>query len=480
MGQEIDSGYFSEQDFARFQDHLQQESELLRDWFEHGGFSTAPVCGGFELEAWLVDAQGMPAPINQAYLEALDDELVVPELASFNIELNSTPRRLEGDILAAMQAELDQTWQRCRVQAQAMQADLVMIGILPTVRDEDLTLAHMSRMTRYQALNEQVMRSRQGRPLVLDIHGEQHLHSTHHDVMLEAAATSFQLHLQVPQTQALQYYNLSQLISAPVVAATANSPFLFGKRLWEETRIPLFERAVEIGGLGGAAFGPLRRVSFGSGYAHRSLYEIFAENLEHFPVLLPSRFDAAPEHMHHVRLHNGTIWRWNRPLIGFDAEGTPHLRIEHRVIPAGPTTLDAIANAALLFGLLTELVQSGADAVQFAEFAYARDNFYAAARYGLQAQLNWQGRHVGARALLLEELLPMARRGLQRQALAAADIDDHLGIIEARVASGRTGAHWQRSFVTQHGENMRAMTLEYLRLQHAGMPVHEWPFHESH
>ncbi|MGD8999019.1 MAG: glutamate--cysteine ligase [Granulosicoccaceae bacterium] len=479
MGQEIETGSFTEEDFARFATKLEQESRLLQDWFESGTFSAAPLCGGFELEAWLVDQQGMPAPINTEYLAQLDDELVVPELSSFNIELNSTPRLLEGRMLARMHEELDATWQRCRDQAMAMDVDLAMIGILPTVRDEDLTLEHMSRMTRYEALNEQVMRLREGRPLLLDIRGEQHLKSTHHDVMLEAAATSFQVHLQVPAAQAYTYYNMAQVISAPMTAACANSPFLFGRRLWEETRIPLFERAVEIGGLGGAAFGPLRRVSFGSGYARGSLFEIFAENQAHFPVLLPNCFDTPPEQMNHVRLHNGTIWRWNRPLIGFDADGTPHLRIEHRVIPAGPTVIDAIANTAMVYGLITELVQSGKHAEQLVEFSYARDNFYAAARHGLQAQFYWQGKHIAARNLILDTLVPLARRGLERQALAREDIDNYLGIIEARVATQFTGAHWQRAFATRHDNDMQALTAEYLRLQHAGSPVHEWPGHES-
>lgn len=479
MGEEIRIGHFTEQDFSLFADKLETETQLLKKWFAEKHFSDEHECGGCELEAWLVDEHAMPTPNNVAYLDALDNPLVVPELSKFNIELNTTPQTLQGNALRLMEQELQHTWDTCRQQAQAMQNDLVMIGILPTVRDTDLTLANMSHMVRYKALNQQVMRMREGRPLVLDIRGEEHLKSTHYDVMLESAATSFQIHVQVPLSKSTRYYNAAQIVSAPMVAACVNSPFLFGKQLWEETRIPLFERAVEVGGLGGAAFGPLHRVSFGSGYAHDSLFECFLENQQHFPVLLPRVTDNPAAQMDHLRLHNGTIWRWNRPLIGFNNDGTPHLRIEHRVVPAGPTVVDAVANMALLYGLLKMLVDADTAPEKEIDFAMARDNFYAAARRGLQAQFNWKGKNISARQLLLEELIPMAREGLQRFELDSNDIEDYLGIIEERVSTGYTGAHWQRACAQRLSNDMQSMTVEYLQQQHRGTPVHDWPYHDE-
>ncbi len=479
MGEEISSGHFSEEDFELYTQKLEAETRLLEKWFAEKQFSESDEVGGFELEAWLVDKQAMPAANNVAYLQALDNPLVVPELSKFNIELNTTPRLLHANALRLMQEELQQTWNCCYSQAQAMDNDLVMIGILPTVKDTDLTLSNMSRMIRYKALNKQVMRLREGRPLVLDIHGDEHLKSTHHDVMLESAATSFQIHVQVPLSKAVRYYNASQLVSGAMVAATANSPLLFGRSLWEETRIPLFERAVELGGLGAASFGPLHRVSFGSGYARDSLFECFRENQQHFPVLLPRVLDEPPERMNHLRLQNGTIWRWNRPLIGFNDDGTPHLRIEHRVVPAGPSVVDAIANTALLFGVLKTLVEADEAIESYADFASSRDNFYAAARRGLQAQFSWQGRNLSAQQLLLDELIPMARAGLQQYELASDDIQDYLGVIEARVASGYTGAHWQRGFAKMADGDMQVVTKEYLQHQHRGSAVHDWPYHEE-
>jgi gamma-glutamyl:cysteine ligase YbdK (ATP-grasp superfamily) len=475
MGQEICASHFHKADFDRFARRLSEESLLLQRLFDEGALSSRHGCGGFELEAWLVDRAGNPAPINEAYLALLGEgALYSPELSRFNVELNSTPLQVEGDALSRMQQELQSNWDHCRSVAQQLDADLMMVGILPTVRDEMLTLEQMSNMARYRALNEQVLRLRQGRPMQLDIQGQHHLHSEHTDVMLEAATTSFQIHLQVDQHRAVRYYNAMQILSAPMVAVSANSPLLFGKRLWQETRIPLFEQAVAVGGFDGAAFGPIRRVSFGSGYARRSLMETFVENRDHFPLLLPVDLGEETAQFNHLRLHNGTIWRWNRPLIGFDLDGTPHLRIEHRVIPAGPTVLDAIANSAFFFGLVHSLAEQEEPPELQLDFAHARDNFYQAARFGLSAQVDWiDGRH-GRMRDLLQALLPRAREGLQQQGCSAADIELYLGVIAARLQSGQTGAAWQLQWLDRHGEEMTGLVAAYRERQDSGEPVHRW------
>ncbi len=335
MGQEISGSRFKKHDFEAFSRRLKAETQLLERWFADKRFSARHGTVGFELEAWLVDNAAQPAPENVRFLEQLPDALVSPELSLFNIELNSTPLMVGGDALEAMHRELEANWLRCREVAGSMGLRLAMIGILPTVRDEMLTLANMSHLTRYKALNEQVLRLRHGRALVLEIQGREHLRTEHHDVMLEAATTSFQIHFQVAQNKAARYFNAATILSAPMVAMSANSPLLFGRRLWRESRIPLFEQAVEVGGINGAAFGPIKRVTFGSGYVRESLFELFLENLEHYPVLLPVELGEDPGALEHLRLQNGTVWRWNRPLAGFDADGTPHLRIEHRVVLPG-------------------------------------------------------------------------------------------------------------------------------------------------
>jgi hypothetical protein len=475
MGDEIAHSHFSKADFRQFEQHLAAETRLLGQWFRDRAFSSqVPVCG-LELEAWLIDAQALPAPCNQVFLEKVADPLVVPELAQFNVELNVDPQPLHAGALSRLQADLQHTWDRCQAVATKLDARVMMIGILPSVTQSHLSLTNMSRLKRYRALNEQVLRLREGKPLMLEIHGREHLNTLHNDVMLESAATSLQLHLKVAVDDAVRYYNAAQIVAAPMVASVANSPFLFGRDLWDETRIPLFEQAVEVGGFAGASRGPLRRVSFGTGYAKESLLECFIENQQHFPVLLPIPFDAPESDMRHLRLHNGTIWRWNRPLIGYDDDGTPHLRIEHRVLPAGPTVIDSIASAAFFYGLVHALAVRDAAPERQLPFATARDNFYAAARDGLDAQITWlDGRKLPVAALLLDQLIPLARYGLGLLDIDAQDRDLYLGIVKNRIVNACTGCNWQRAWVAHHGNDMQVLTEAYYERQQRGEPVHDW------
>lgn len=480
MGQEINSTRFTDRDFREFRVRLEQETRLARDLEAARRFDDRHPVAGFEIEAWLIDAEHRPAPVNKAFLEAFDNPLATPELARFNVELNTGAHGLTGTALGDLHREATETWARARTAARQAGAELLLTGILPTLRPEDLCLANMSDMKRYRALNEQVFRSRQGRPLKLDIVGREHLQHVHDDVMLEAATTSFQIHLQAPIAVAHKVYNASILASAPVVALSANSPYLFGRDLWDETRIPVFEQAVEAGGYEGAARGPLRRVSFGSGFARESILECFEENLEHFPPLLPIRFDDPPERFSHLRLHNGTIWRWNRPLIGFDARGIPHVRIEHRVVPAGPTLADSMATAAFYYGLVEELVNAPGGPEGLMGFPRARDNFYEAARLGLDAHVEWPaGERRPVRELIQDQLLDSARAGLARLGLDEADAARYLGIVEARVQRRRTGAAWARSFMAAHGHDERALVEAYLGHQLTDTPVHEWPVEDT-
>lgn len=476
MGQEIHDSRFCKHDFAQFSQRLGEETDLLGQWFKDGHFSRKHAIAGFELESWLVNEQIQPVADNEAFLAALSDPMVTPELSCFNVELNTPPLALQGKALSKIHTHLQQTWEQSEQVARSLGEHLLMTGIPANLREEQLCLANMSGMQRYRALNEQVLRLRQGKPLILDIQGEEHLHLSHQDVMLESAATSFQLHLQVAEPHAVRFYNASLIAAAPVVAVSANSPFAFGKDLWAETRIPLFEQAVDVGGYDGAASGPIKRVGFGNGYARHSLFELFEENLQHYPLLLAESSESAPAQMDHVRLHNGTIWRWNRPLIGFDEDGTPHLRIEHRVIPAGPTHADAIANAAFYYGLVQSLATAEEPPEARLEFALARDNFASAARYGLHAHLHWmvEGYHQPITELILQQLLPQAEQGLRELRLDNTDIDYYLGIIRQRVERGQNGSQWQRDFVHVHGRDWNGLMQAYYQRQREQQPVHLW------
>ncbi len=475
MGEEIRKSTFSDEDYQEAISHLRSETQLLNTWFEQGGFDEDQAMSGIEQEAWIIDSDAYPAPENQYLLDTLASDLLSPELAQFNVELNVTPQLLAGDGMQRMHDELLGLWRNCETVLQAKKLRMAMIGILPTVRDKELVMANMSLMNRYFALNEQVMKARMGKPLNLNIVGLEHLQSEHWDVMLESAATSFQIHRQIPFKQSARYYNAAIALSAPMVAIGANSPLLFGKILWQETRIPLFEQAVEVGGYGSASAGPIRRVSFGTGYVKQSLMECFQENLAHFPILLPVRFDAPQTELRHLRMHNGTIWRWNRPLIGFNSQGKPHLRVEHRVVSAGPTIVDEMANAVFFYGLQEYFATCDAPLENDIEFADAKVNFYLAAQHGLDAKIAW-GTHgnVNIAQLIVGNLLEKSRLGLQRLQMDKPLIDEYLGVIQLRAESKQNGAAWQQAYVEKYGKDMQGLTEKYWENQSSEKPVHEW------
>ena len=468
MGDEIRERHFNAEDFSRFRRRLDSETTLVEQLFQSDGFSHRGDIIGFELEAWIVDAEGHPLAENQRLLDVIGNPLVVPELASYNVELNGSPTALRGNVFSRIHDELRATWASCRAGADALGCRLATIGILPTIRRDLLNSDYMSAMVRYQALNDRVLALRDGEPLHIRIDAGDGLDMTHEDVMLEAAATSFQIHLQCKPERAVRDFNASLAASAPMVALAANSPFLFGRSLWEETRIPLFEQAVSVGPRAPA------RVTFGTGYADRSLFEVFAENQRDHPILLPFVQPDEPPHKYaHVRFQNGTVWRWNRPLLGFDHDGQPHLRIEHRVVPAGPTLHDCVANTAACIGMVRGLVDRHENPP--VGFATAKSNFYAAAKLGLDARLRWtDGEEHTARDLLQQELLPLAARALADLDIPEAEIERYIGTTQARVDADQTGARWQRRWIAKHGPDWAALTRAYVDAQEQGDPVHTW------
>lgn len=474
MGRDIAECRFSLADFRAFSENLRRETETLREWIAGERLEAGAPRLGAEVEAWLVDDRGAPAPVNTTIIDRLGDPRVVPELARFNLEFNTAPRAASGRPFTGFRQELEGLLSRVAVLARTLGARPVMTGILPTLDDSHLSLASMSPLARYRALNEQVLQLRNRRALTLEIDGPEPLRVRHDDVMLEAAATSLQVHLQTPPGCAVRTYNAALAVSAATVAAAANAPALFRHLLWAETRIPLFEQAVEVGPMGEGHAGALSRVTFGSGYARGSLHTLFTENLDRYPVLLPVCPDAPASELPHLCLHNGTIWRWNRPLVGVDQRGRPHLRIEHRVMSAGPTTLDMAANAAFFVGAVQGLLARPEPIEAQLPFASAEGNFYAAARYGLEARVRWPGGARRVDELIVDELLTLARVGLDRLGVEADEADRHLGIVRERVESGMNGSRWQCAWLARHGRDWAGLLEAYLVRQHAGEPVHRW------
>lgn len=449
---------------------------------------------GAEQELFLIDRQYRPAPLAMEALERIDDPHFTTEVARFNLEFNTDPLDFGGDCLARMERQLTELLGKARAAAQGLDADVVMMGILSTLDISDLTLENMTPKPRYFALNE-AMRRLRGKDWEFYIKGTDELLIRHDSVMVEACNTSFQAHYQVGPEEFAELHNLTQAVAAPVLAAACNSPMLFGRRLWRETRIALFQQSIDHRAAGLHLREQAPRVSFGRRWVDESVLEIFAEDIARFRVLLSAEIDedplerlranVAPE-LKALRLHNGTIYRWTRPCYGI-LDGKPHLRIENRILPAGPTIVDEMANAAFWFGLLSGLSRVYPDVRQVMEFDTALDNFVAAARLGLRAQFGWPGhQQIPADELILEELLPVAREGLAQKGIRAEDVDRYLGVLEERVRAKKTGAQWQLdSFAALRdrggrGERQAAIVAATVENQMTERPVHQWPLAELH
>jgi CBS domain-containing protein len=443
---------------------------------------------GAEQELFLVDRDYRPAPVAMEVLKDVDDTRVTTEIARFNLEANLSPRKLAGPCFSEMENELREVLELARASANKLGADILLSGILPTLRHSDLSLQNLTPAPRYHQLNQSVTNLRGG-PFNIHIKGLDEIQLTHDNVMMESCNTSFQIHLQVDPNEFAELYNMAQVITAPVVAAAVNSPLLFGKRLWQETRLALFQHSTDARSLTQQARSHPTRVGFGDRWLESSVLELFRDQVARFPVIMTNNPDENSLEvlsrggiplLAALRLHNGTIWPWNRACYGI-ANGVAHLRIENRALPSGPTTLDEIANAAFFIGLMTSLPDEYGDITKLMTFDQAKENFFVAARHGLNAQLAWiEGKTWGAQELILNHLLPLARTGLKQNEVSSDDIDLYLGTVEERVRSRQTGAQWQLSAFAAFGDKpkdfrCRLLAEEILTRQQSNVPVHRWP-----
>lgn len=463
----------------RFTKALEKETELLEQWSKHNdqNGSQEQQTVGMELELWLVDDHGRPACTSEELLRRLKNPNVTHELGKFQVEYNSPVYNLMDKVFSRMYSDLLQFYEGLKVLAnEEFQAHPLTIGTLPTLEQEDMSLENMCDCHRYRALNEQFLRSRHGKKVEIHIEGNQNpaeetniLHLEHPNVMMEACCSSFQLHWQMPFSKSAKYYNAALIASPIVLAATANSPYLFGKNLWAETRIPMVEQSCAFGG----ELAP--RVWFASDFCRDNLVELFRENIGRVVVIPVPMDDKDTRAMEHLRVHNGTLWRWLRPVVDVDEKHNPHVRMEHRSLPSGPTLLDTVANAALYYGLVQHLVDLDVSAEERIRFRHVRNNFYSSAKNGLHAEIVWLDNEKGTiEELLTRELLDAARSGLKSLGIAQTDIDEFMGIIELRVWTGQTGAVWQERWVDKYGWNLKAMTTAYRRNQDTGRVVAEW------
>ncbi len=454
-----------------------------------GQFESGVTRIGAEQEMFLLDEHWAPKRGVLALLEKLDkDPHYTTELGQFQLEANCDPQFLAGDGLAKMHAQLDELVDKARKAGSELGTQIALMGILPTMRKSDLTLEGMVPSARYMQLNK-IVTAMRGGTFEFSIKGLDELIISHDSVMLEACNSSFQVHLQVSPAQFAKMYNLAQLLAAPVMSISANSPIVFGRRLWAETRIALFRQAVDTRNHNHHIRETEARVSFGTRWVKSSIVEIFKEDIARFRALVGTDLDEDPNAMldrgeipqlKALRLHNGTIYRWNRACFGI-TDGKPHLRIENRVMPAGPSTIDEVANAAFWCGTMVEMGARDEDITQRIDFDDAGANFYTAAREGIGASFTWlDGEDISARTLVLERLLPLAKAGLQRAKVNDSDIEKYLGVVEARCRTARTGARWQLSSWNSlrdrstPGERSTALVAATVIRQQTGRPVAEW------
>jgi hypothetical protein len=493
MGLTIDRECFDSADYRRFELRLEQCLVALERLLERPGFGIGPATIGSELELCLVDGQGRALPRNQEVRAETADPRVVLEIDRFNLELNLTPAPLAGRPFAALASELDQALGIVRRAAAWHGGRVVMVGVLPTLEPEDLQLAALSDAPRYRALNHGLRRLRQ-EPFRVRISGADPLEVAADDVGLEGANTSFQVHLRVDPDRFADHFNAAQLATGPVLAVAGNSPTFLGHRLWQETRVALFKQAVDDRDAAGRSSRRLSRVAFGTGWIRNGPLELLEESVRlHEPVLpvvgpeqpldLLEAGDGVPA-LEELRLHQGTVWRWNRAI--YDPAEGGHVRIEMRALPAGPTVVDMVANAAFLLGLTLALAPDAAALVRRFAFQQAHHNFYRAAQFGLGAELAWPPVKDGrawtlAAAELVRELLPTAHQGLVDAGVDPEEAGSLLAVIEARTVTGQTGAAWQRQALAAlepHLGRRRALATmleHYLDHQRTGDPVHTWP-----
>jgi len=489
MGEKVPDRTFTREDRQRYREKVHRCLDVFARMLAAEMFEFEAPMTGMEIELNLVDAHGDPSMRSDEVLALIDDPAFQTELGRFNLEINVRPRTLAGQAMADLEQDIRDQLNAAQAKARVTGSGMVMVGILPTLLPEHVTHEAITHNPRYALLDQQILAAR-GEDLHLAIHGVEDLETYADTIAPEAACTSVQLHLQVSPDSFASSWNAAQCLAGVQVALAANSPYFLGRELWRESRIAVFTQATDTRSVELKAQGVRPRVWFGERFV-TNVFDLFEENLRYFPGLLPVIGDEEPEAvldagqtpaLAELRLHNGTVYRWNRPVYDVVA-GRPHLRVENRVLPAGPTVVDVMANAALYYGALKVLADSERPVWTQMSFQAASDNFTSGATRGIDAPVFWPGYgEVPVTELVLRKLLPWAYEGLDRWGVDAAVRDRLLAVIEQRCTSGRNGAVWQTERVHRleaAGQSrlqaLRQMTREYAELMHANQPVHTWP-----
>ncbi len=472
-----------------FTKYLLRDVQALEKMLKDGWFNSSPIHIGAEQEMCLVDENYKPSPKSFEILRDLKDSTFTTELAKFNLEANIDPLVYEKDCFSRLEQNLDALLAKVRKVAAEHHSDIVLTGILPTIRKFDLDLDNLTPLDRYFALVKAINKLR-GKVYELRIAGIDELNIKHDSAMLEACNTSFQVHLQIAPDDFVRKYNAAQVLMAPVMALASNSPMLFGKRLWKETRVALFQQSVDTRITSEHLRDRSPRVTFGNQWLKNSIIELYKEDIVRFKVMLmtdieedvfKSLDEGKTPHLRALMIHNSTVYRWNRPCYGISPNGKPHLRIENRCLPSGPTVIDEVANSAFWVGLMSVFDEHHTDIPMKMDFDDAKSNFVATARLGMDTQINWfNDKKYPVSELIQKELLPMAREGLEKNNVDKKDIDRYLDVIKERNDSRKTGASWilksfaKLSKTTSKEELSIGITASILKNQKLGKPIHTW------
>jgi CBS domain-containing protein len=486
------AGVMQGAELQHFVGHLLRDVQALEYMLDNNWFETETIRIGAEQEMCLVDNKTFrPASINMQVLEKMKEyPWCVTELAKFNLETNLSPQVFSGKALSLMEAENIRNLEIIQENLKEFDARIILTGILPTLRKTDLGMHNLTPKERYFALVEAINSSLQKGSIEFKLDGIDELSISHDSPLIEACNTSYQVHLQVTPNDFAPLYNISQTLAAPVIAMAANSPLVFGKRLWHESRIALFQQAMDTRSSNDHMRERSPRVNFGKGWLKNSILDIYKEDISRFRVLLGGEVDedslemiknGKVPHLRALQLHNSSVYRWNRPCYGISDNGMPHLRIENRVLAAGPTVLDEIANAAFWLGAMIGMKEHYGDITKHLSYEDIRDNFDKACKFGIDSKFNWvKDSKISAVDLVQEELLPLAKLGLEKQGIDKADIKRYLGVIEGRAKKHTNGARWMlRTFSrlkkeTSTDEAITVMTAAMINNQDQSIPVHLW------
>ncbi len=476
-------------DLNTFTRNLLKDVHALERMLEDGWFNEDPLHIGAEQELCIVDSHYKPAPKSLEILEKLNDDLFTTELAKFNVEANLRPLVFEKDCFSVLEHRIDGKLEKLRAIGDREELEFVLTGILPTIRKFDLDINNLTPLERYNALLAAISKMR-GDVHELHITGLDELNIKHDTAMLESCNTSFQVHLQVRPDDFVRKYNIAQVLAGPVLAIAVNSPLLFGKRLWAETRVALFQQSIDTRIATEHIRDRSPRVTFGNHYLEDSIVELYKDDISRFRVLLMTdpeedvlkQIDqGVTPKLRALMIHNSTVYRWNRACYGISPNGKPHLRIENRVFPSGPSVIDEVANAAFWIGLMNHFDEVYPNITEIMEFDHAKDNFICAARDGLNTDFSWiDGKKVNVSELIKKELIPIAKEGLKKNNINSEDIDRYMDVIAGRNETRQTGTQW---IINSHTMMMKQSSREEVNIaltscmianQKNGTPIHKW------